>query len=155
MKIGYSYWGFLADIKMNKGKEVSTPDGNAFYSWSIIHALLKARHKVYRMMPDRDKEAVEEFGKTVFSSFAKEKRYNVYKSMIDDWPDDLDILLMEWRFPIPGRNCDVNLSSSVYQPDLDIQNVMLDKYANTRTKIICNRIHNCKKSHKDCHCMLK
>lgn len=136
MKIGYSFWGFLSDYKIKNGKNISTPDGNAFYSWSIVHALLEKGHKVYRMMPDRDKEAIEEFGKSTFSSFAKEKRYHAYISMIDDWLDDLDVLLMEWRFPIPGRNCNVNLSDPVYQPDLDIQNVMLEKYANTKTKII-------------------
>ena len=140
MKIGYSFWGFLADIKMNKGKKVSTPDGNAFYSWSIIHALLMSGHKVYRMMSNRDEEAVEKFGKVVFSSFAKEKRYNAYKSMIDEWPDDLDVLLMEWRFPIPGRNCtpyeDRHTGFFEYQPDLDLQNAMIEKYANTKTKII-------------------
>ncbi|GAI51673.1 unnamed protein product, partial [marine sediment metagenome] len=54
----------------------------------------------------------------------------------DEWPDDLDVLLMEWRFPIPGRNCNMNLSSPAYQPDLDIQDVMLEKYVNTKTKII-------------------
>ena len=140
MKIGYSFWGFLADIKMENGKMISTPDGNAFYSWSIIHALLMSGHEVYRMMPDRDEEAVEEFGKSVFSSFAKEKRYNAYKTMIDEWPDDLDVLLMEWRFPIPGRNCapfeKYPAGSLNYQPDLDMQNAMIDKYANTKTKII-------------------
>lgn len=136
MKIGYSYWGFLSDYKIKDGKKISTPDGNAFYSWSIIHALLETGHKIYRMMPDRDSEAVKKFGSNAFFCFARGKRYNAYKAMIDDWPDDLDVLLMEWRFPIPGRNCNINLSDPAYQPDLDIQDVMLDKYANTKTKII-------------------
>lgn len=136
MKIGYSFWGFLADIKMSRGKHISTPDGNAFYSWSIIHALLEVGHKVYRMMPDRDNEALEKFGKNAFSNFAKEKRYNAHKSMIDEWPDDLDVLLMEWRFPILGRNYHISKMHPSYQPDLDIQNKMLKKYANTKTKII-------------------
>jgi glucosamine 6-phosphate synthetase-like amidotransferase/phosphosugar isomerase protein len=39
--VGYFYWGFLGDKKFNiKLKEVSTPDGNAFYSWSILKDLL-------------------------------------------------------------------------------------------------------------------
>lgn len=136
MRVGYSFWGFLSDYKIKNGKEISTPDGTAFYAWSIIHALLEAKHKVYRMMPDRDNEAIEKFGKVIFSSFAKEKRYNAYKSMINGWPNDLDVLLMEWRFPIPGRNCKISKSHPNYQPDLDIQNRMLEKYVNTRTRII-------------------
>ena len=32
-KVGYSYWGFLGDVKMNSNCDIiSTPDGNAFYS---------------------------------------------------------------------------------------------------------------------------
>lgn len=136
MKIGYSFWGFLGDNKIKDGKEVSTPDGNAFYSWSIINALVDRGHKVYRMMPDRDKEAVEMFGVDNFKAFAKDKRYRAYKSLIDEIPNDLDVLLLEWRFPIPGRNCEIEKDNPAYQPDLDIQNMLLEKYGNTKTKII-------------------
>ena len=46
--VGYFYWGYLGDKKFDKnGNEVSTPDGNAFYSWSIIKALQDAGHLVY------------------------------------------------------------------------------------------------------------
>ena len=42
MNVGYSYWGFLGDKKLDeKFNEVSTPDGNAFYSWSIIREIQK------------------------------------------------------------------------------------------------------------------
>ena len=136
MKIGYSFWGFLADIKIRDGKEVSTPDGNAFYSWSIIFALLNAGHKVYRMLPDRDREITATKGINAFKSFAREKRQFAYHGLINEWPDDLDVLLMEWRFPIPGRNCNMAISDPSYQPDLAIQYAMLAKYVNTKTKII-------------------
>ena len=136
MKIGYSFWGFLSDYKIKNGKEISTPDGNAFYSWSIIHALLERGHQVYRMMSDRDDEAVFKFGKNAFKSFARDKRFSVYHSLINKWPMDLDVLFLEWRFPIPGRNCEIEKTNLQYQPDLDIQNRMLKKYANTKTKII-------------------
>ena len=48
MRIGYSYWGFLGDRKYDdNGKILSTPDGNAFYSWSIINKLQSDGHTVF------------------------------------------------------------------------------------------------------------
>jgi hypothetical protein len=136
MKIGYSFWGHLSDYKIKDGKYVSTPDGNAFYSWSIIKAFTEAGHEVYRMMPDRDKEAVDKYGKKAFASFAMDDRFNAYNSLKDGFPEDLDVLLLEWRFPIPGRNCKMNPTSPDFQPDLFIQDVLVRTYSNTKTKII-------------------
>jgi hypothetical protein len=54
-KAGYAYWGFLGDEKRDlKGNKLSTPDGNAFYSWSIINSLQEDGYEVYQMMPNRD-----------------------------------------------------------------------------------------------------
>lgn len=139
MNIGYSFWGHLADIKMKDGKLVSTPDGNAFYSWCIISELQKRGHTVYRMMPDRDKEAVLNFGNAAFGAIAQEERYAAYDNLRDvDYnnPQKLDAILLEWRFPIPGRNCKIDANDPAYQPDLDIQNRIFDIYGNTETKII-------------------
>jgi hypothetical protein len=53
--VGYFYWGFLGDKKFNdKLQEVSTPDGNAFYSWSILKDLLDKNYNVF-VPSDRDK----------------------------------------------------------------------------------------------------
>ena len=80
MKIGYGFWGFLGDKKFNnKGEEISTPDGNAFYSWSILRALQKAGHKVYALMPDRDAPGIEKVGQNLFKTFAMEERYEAYE----------------------------------------------------------------------------
>ena len=54
MRIGYSYWGFLGDHKVFGGREVSTPDGNSTYSWSIVHEALEHGHEVWMMQQDRD-----------------------------------------------------------------------------------------------------
>ena len=56
--VGYFYWGFLGDKKFRNGKEVSTPDGNAFYSWSIISELQKRGYDVALYL-DQDKEGYE------------------------------------------------------------------------------------------------
>jgi len=136
MKIGYAFWGFISDYKIKGNKEISTPDGNAFYSWSIFSALLEAGHEVFRMMPNRDEDSFNAYGKNAFGAFAKEKRNFVYSNYKNYWPKDLDILLLEWRFPIPGRNCDVDMGSKNFQPDLLIQKRLIEKYSNGKTKII-------------------
>ena len=66
--VGYSYWGFLGDVKMDsKGNLLSTPDGNAFYSWSIIDELATRGNSVFQLMPDRDKYAAEILGPEMFT----------------------------------------------------------------------------------------
>lgn len=163
MKIGYSFWGYLGDTKYDlKGNVASTPDGNAFYSWSIINKLLEDGHNMYSMMPDRDYSAIcykPENGKHLFDSWCTKQRKTAYFGMDNIWDnnnfiatdsyetirrmvrdnqlygyiasflDKVDIVLHEWRMPIPGRNIDVPEDDYIsYQPDLDIQNCILKYY---------------------------
>ena len=147
--IGYSFWGFLGDMKFgNDGKIVSTPDGNAFYSWSIIYELQQRGYNVYQMMPDRDFNGSMILGNDIlFQSWAKDKRKYAYENMVktfdmldfsklsesdvfacwDEWNcGDLDIVLHEWRMDIPGRNTDDARGSRGWQPDLFFQNCLID-----------------------------
>ena len=132
MKIGYSYWGFLGDCKANyKGEMLSTPDGNAFYSWSIIKAFVDAGIQVISVMPDRDKFAFASFGKKIFSAWCTDERSFAYVNMkksdfsqyerdyraimkdavFDIWNkaglQNADAIIHEWRMKIPGRNDEV------------------------------------------------
>src|SRR4030065_192501 len=127
MNIGYSFWGYLADEKYDdNGDKVSTPDGNAFYSWTIITALQDAAHETFRLMPDRDEFYVGILGIDAFYMFAKEDRYRAYGNLREvNENTELDLVLLEWRWPIEGRN----YGEGHTQPDLDIQNVILNKYA--------------------------
>lgn len=167
MKIGYSFWGYLGDTKYDlQGNVASTPDGNAFYSWSIINKLQEDGHRVYSIMPDRDYSAFchkPENGKHLFDSWCTEQRQTSYGYMDNIWDnnnfirsgdysliqnmvrdnklygyianflDKVDIVLHEWRMPIPGRNIALSDEDYVnYQPDLDIQNCIL-KYFGEHT----------------------
>jgi hypothetical protein len=160
LRLGYSFWGYLSDYKYDElGKEVSTPDGNATYSWSIVHEAQQRGWSVYGMQQDRDWRAVAKHGKEAFASFSKEKRFrawsDTYQTMGSQFPE-LDVLLVEWRFPIIGRNC-VDATSWAgegawgfpvqvvggkevmlpgYQPDLMRQVEILEHYSTTDTKII-------------------
>lgn len=143
-KVGYSYWGFLADIKLDSNyNELSTPDGNAFYSWSIIYELQQRGYDVLTIMPDRDKYAVNKFGKDAFSAWATEKRYSAYekcahlvysniaaKAIFDTWDkyglNECDFILHEWRMLIPGRNDQESKTLNTWQPDYFLQMCLLE-----------------------------
>lgn len=147
MNIGYSYWGFLADIKMNdKLEQLSTPDGNAFYSWSIIRELQSRGHNVTSIMPDRDQFAVNHLHKDAFSSWITDDRYNAYIKMNHiNYPkalnhvtfvdikylwdfyglNEYDYIIHEWRMPIKGRNTLDAKNNNDWQPDLFLQDCLL------------------------------
>lgn len=148
MKVGYFYWGFLGDRKYNAdGRQVSTPDGNAFYSWSIIKGFIDAGHKVYCLTIDRDINCAKFDSKNMFSAWCERDRRFAYNCMdkstkimafkpagdtrgyvtLENMPD-LDMMLIEWRWPIPGRNIDVDYGDD-WQPDLVICRSLI-QYAN-------------------------
>ena len=138
MKIGYSFWGYLGDYKFDKdGNPASTPDGNAFYSWSIISKLQELGHEVVSLMPDRDAIGYKKMGSKLFSAFAEEKRDAAYRNMVKASYESynqfnvinvlkcvlkgMDMILLEWRFEIPGRNTGMQPE----QPDYMIQDKIL------------------------------
>jgi len=137
MKFGYSFWGFTADRKFEGGREVSTPDGNAAYSWSILWEAQRRSWKTYLLQKDRDSEYIYNTYNPFdcFSSVKRLSAWNNVENVYDEFPK-LDVLLLEWRFPIPGRNIDVSKDDPNYQPDLDRQLEILNHYKGTNTKII-------------------
>lgn len=145
MKVGYSFWGFLGDVKMNeKFEEISTPDGNALYSWSIIKALQDKGHEVYRIMPDRDRFGMQKLNADLFGEWCKEERFKAYAKMrgccksfgfeteeeiMKLWNEaklnELDCVLHEWRMEIAGRNDEASRGKEGWQPDLFLQNCLI------------------------------
>lgn len=87
-KCGYSFWGYLGDIKFTRdGREASTPDGNAFYSWCIIGELQKRGYEVTQLMPDRDEKGFELMGEGLFESWVQYDRLYGYRltEKVDLW----------------------------------------------------------------------
>lgn len=126
MLIGYSYWGFLGDQKLDKnGNNLSTPDGNVFYSWAIIEAFQSLGHKVIMLQENRDEPGYEKLKANLFTAFAGVKRRRMYKRLILDTEkfkndvDKLDFMFIEWRWKIEGRN---------YSEDNDIDGLQPDYY---------------------------
>lgn len=145
MRIGYSFWGFLGDMKYDAyGNEASSPDGNATYSWSIVKRAIEAGHEIIPMMKLRDEMGFSIHGEKLFSAFSHENRLSAFLhlrnnkiafSSHEKFPE-LDVLLLEWRFPIPGRNTPEAKMSEAFQPDLERQTELLMHYKDKKTKII-------------------
>ena len=163
MRIGYSYWGFLGDRKYDNNCNIlSTPDGNAFYSWSIINKFIEDGHQVVGIMPDRDEPGFRFEGVNLFSSWCKTSRSNAYMSMnhieYGDFFDienrdilskdaikafwdmyhvnEFDVIIHEWRMPIIGRNTSVDEDSENWQPDLFIQDALIEYCRSNNIKLI-------------------
>ena len=143
MRFGYAFHGFLGDYKVEGGKEVSTPDGNAAYSWSILWEAQRRGWDTYLLQNDRGREGYEWHGADLFSSFSTEKRLDAYwkcESVRSSKPldelGDLDVVLIEWRWPIPGRNTEQDRETPEYQPDLDRQTQLLEHFKERGTKVI-------------------
>jgi hypothetical protein len=91
------------------------------------------------MMPDRDQEIVRQRGQYAFQSFAMEDRFAVYTALqpvaLDALPE-LDLLILEWRWQIPGINTPDAKESTFYQPDWEIQQHLIGHYCQKQTKIV-------------------
>ena len=135
-KIGYAFWGFLGDKKYDEnGNEVSTPDGNAFYSWSIIRAFQQAGFSVYSLMKDRDRKGFTKDNFNLFDSWCKEQRAQAYiylnsndilrTKKCESCMNDLDLILLEWRWQINGRNNLELEGKDGWQEDLKARNEIL------------------------------
>lgn len=152
MRVGYSYWGFISDYKLEGGQHISAPDGNATYSWALIHALQEKGHEVWAMQKDRDREAFQWRGSKIFADFSQHERLWGYQRMRQTHGHllpELDVLLVEWRFPIPGRNCSIDADhpgeitlpnpqakDSWMQVDLARQYQIIEHYKAKGTKIV-------------------
>ncbi|MEW1722079.1 hypothetical protein [Streptomyces sp. NPDC093109] len=84
MKIGYSFWGFLGN------GVTDTPDGGRSHRRPLIDALLDRGHDIVFLQADRDRfEAGNDLGGTY---------------TFDSGIPEIDVLFLEWRWPIEGRN---------------------------------------------------
>lgn len=137
MRIGYCFHGFLGDVKLDShGNELSTPDGNATYSWSIEDAAHTRKWQVIPLGENRDAPAAKNLGAALFSAFSQQRRAASYERMLRrGWTKDsdrkfpeLDLVLIEWRFPIPGRNTPDMKGKPGYQRDLERQREVIDHY---------------------------
>lgn len=111
MRIGYSFWGFLADGVLD------TPDGARSYRRPVIDALQRAGNHLLLLQANRDltEAAIDLTGGYSF----------------DGGLPDLDAIIYEWRWPMPGRNTTA-CGSPGHTCDLHRQQQLLDHYTYSR-----------------------
>jgi hypothetical protein len=107
MLIGYSFWGFL-------GPGITdTPDGGRSHRRPLIDGLRGRGHEIVFLQANRD---LDEAGLDLTDTYT--------------WHDglpDVDVLFLEWRWPIPGRNT-TPCGSQGHTCDLHRQRQLLDHY---------------------------
>lgn len=111
MKIGFSFWGFLAPFEQNS--YVNTPDGTRGDRIDFVDELLKAGHQVIRLQRQREESL---YPGTVVDS--------------EGFPD-VDVVYCEWRWPTWKNSGD-----SPSEPDYQRQTQILDYYHKRGTPII-------------------
>ncbi|WP_443322312.1 glycosyltransferase family protein [Streptomyces sp. 7N604] len=105
MKIGYSFWGFLGP------GVVDTPDGGRSHRRPLVDALAGRGHELVFLQADRDRL---EAGDMLHYNF-------------DAGLPEIDVLFLEWRWPIPGRNA-TPCGSPRHTCDLHRQDELLQHY---------------------------
>ncbi|MGC4804973.1 hypothetical protein [Micromonospora sp. DT233] len=108
LKIGYSCWGFLgAGI-------VDTPDGSRSYRRPLLDALQAAGHFVTLLQPNRD---------SLEAGLDLTDTYSFHKGL-----PALDVVMFEWRWPLPGRNTTA-CGSPGHHCDLHRQTELIEHYS--------------------------
>lgn len=82
MRIGFSFWGFLG------AGVLDTPDGGRFWRRPIVDELIRLGHEVVFLQIDRDRAEAGQ----------------VLPYRWDAGFPEIDVLMCEWRWPLPGRN---------------------------------------------------
>jgi hypothetical protein len=115
MRIGYSHWGFI-------GPGVTdTPDGGRSWRATVLDTLAAAGHQLVLLQPNRD---LLEAGHDLRG------RYRW-----DAGLPEIDVLFLEWRWPLPGRNTTA-CGSPGHTCDLHRQQTLLAHYTSRGTRTL-------------------
>ncbi len=107
MRIGYSFWGFLGP------GIIDTPDGGRSHRRTLIDGLIAAGHDIVFLQRNRD---LDEAGLDLRHPY-----------VWNDGLPDVDVLFLEWRWPIPGRNT-TGCGSPGHTCDLHRQDELVTRY---------------------------
>jgi hypothetical protein len=110
MRIGYSFWGFLGHGITN------TPDGGRSHRRPLLDALINRGHEMVFLQPNRD---LTEAGQDLTGTYRWDSEF-----------PELDVLMLEWRWPIPGRNTTICRTHG-HTCDLHRQRQLLTHYTDS------------------------
>lgn len=111
MRIGYSMWGLLGN------GITDTPDGSRSYRRPFIDGLIAAGHDIVFLQRNRDRLEAGDDLRGIYLWDAA-------------FLPPLDALLLEWRWPLPGRNTTA-CGTPGHTCDLHRQTELVDHYTRT------------------------
>ncbi len=115
MLIGYSFWGFLGPGILD------TPDGGRSHRRILIDGLCQRGHQPVFLQANRDHR---EAGLDLSDTYRWDSGF-----------PDIDVLFLEWRWPIPGRNT-TTCASPGHTCDLHRQHRLLAHYTRRGVRTI-------------------
>ena len=120
LNIGYGTNGSITDRKvLADGTEAITRDAATLQVEPMIRHFQKD-HNTFRLVKDKiDKYSIAKFGKDAFS-YNQDVRYNTFINWKElDFSEfgNLDLVIWEWRWQIPGRNSFEDIGKPYFQDD--------------------------------------
>lgn len=134
MRLGFSYWGVLADFEQHRFIDVDTPDGHRYGRPIFVRELLSRGHQVVALQQRREPEPyVVRSGPPSYGS--RSVQYPLEGTggpggycKVEEFPE-LDALFLEWRWPTwKNDSSDPQHQPERYEPDLDRQRRILEHY---------------------------
>src|SRR5947199_130181 len=116
-RVGYSAWGFLG------AGVADSPDGGRCHRPVLLNGLIAAGCDIVMLQRNRD---LEESGE----DFTQDHLW-----FCNGLPT-LDALILEHRWPIPGRSTDEDIGTPDYTPDVERQNTLIAHYSKRHIPII-------------------
>lgn len=110
MRIGYSFWGFLG-LGI-----VDTPDGGRSHRLPWVRALARRYGSVVFLQQNRDADEADE-------DFSDEFEWDSV-----GYPD-IDLVFLEWRWPIAGRSVGTACGSEEHTCDFHRQSELIEQYS--------------------------
>jgi hypothetical protein len=139
MKVGYSFWGIFSEVNTDMPSTI-----NSYVPW-IVLGLMEKQCKVYPLQINLDEYFSKKLNKKIDFTYLYDPQSmeKVYKHLYGH-PNfisgktlpELDLVILDWRWPIPGRNTEKDVNSINFTPDLIRQNMILEHYSKKKTKII-------------------
>ncbi|HIP33781.1 MAG TPA: hypothetical protein EYG89_03415 [Bacteroidia bacterium] len=109
MNIGISFWGFLSDGIRD------TPDGGRIHRLPFLKALIDRGNMIFVLQKNRD-------------ALETNHIINIKGLFFSDVYPNIDVLLIEYRWEIKGRNTKEDKHLLEYTPDLERQEKLIAHY---------------------------
>lgn len=121
LTIGFFFWGFITDPS-------DSPDGAGLERFYFIRELIKKGHRVVCLGVNRDEDENSYYLGVERSMLGHGFSLQDIQFEANSLPKNLDMLIIEWRWPIPGRSTPDMEGKEGHTPDVAIQDSLIKRY---------------------------